>query len=101
MKRSIGYLLAALSLVGVSTTSVLAQQAGEYACAIANDTYVRDYPTFKPVARLQRGECMSTLPDDYNNRAVRIVFRKGETFYVVSGISGNLRVVSTRYTRLK
>jgi hypothetical protein len=44
---------------------------------------------------------MSTLPDDYNNRAVRIVFRKGETFYVVSGISGNLRVVSTRYTRLK
>jgi hypothetical protein len=101
MKRAIGYLLTALSLVGASTTAVLAQPAGEFACAIANDTYVRDYPTFKPVAKLKRGECMSTLPDDYNNRPVRLAFYKGETFYVVSGLSGNLRVVSARYTRLK
>lgn len=106
MKTSIVRLLTALSLVGVATTPVLAQDynysSPQYACSSANDaTFIRDYPTFKPVAKLNRGECMAIVPDYNKGTPVKLVFRKGETFYVVSGASGNVRVVSARYTRLK
>ncbi len=105
MKTSIAPLLTILSLIGITTTPILAQDYNssrqQFACSIANDTYIRDYPTFKPVAKLDRGECMSIVPDDIKGTPVKLVFRKGETFYVVSGASGNVRVVSTRYTRLK
>jgi hypothetical protein len=106
MKTSIAPLITVLSLVGVSTTPVLAQEYNynrpQFACSSANDaTYIRDYPTFKPIAQLDRGECMTIVPDDIKGTPVKLVFRKGETFYVVSGASGNVRVVSARYTVLK
>lgn len=105
MKISIACLLTGLSLITISTAPVLAQDYNynrqQFACSIANDTQVRDYPTFKPVARLNRGECMSIVPDYNKGTPVKLVFRRGETFYVVSGVSGNVRVVSARYTKLK
>ncbi len=106
MKKSIGQLITIISLVGISTAPVTAQESNpnvpQFACSIANDaTYVRDYPTFKPVAKLNRGECMAIVPDDIKGTPVKLVFRRGETFYVVSGVSGNVRVVSARYTKLK
>jgi hypothetical protein len=106
MKTSIARLLTALSLVGFTTTPVFAQDYNDrrpqYACSSADDaTFIRDYPTFKPVAKLNRGECMSIVPDYNKGTPVKLVFRKGETFYVVSGASGNVRLVSARYTRLK
>jgi hypothetical protein len=106
MNRSIAGLVTGLSLVGIHPTSVLAQSFNynrpQFACSSANDaTFIRDYPTFKPVAKLNRGECMAIVPDDINGTPVKLVFRNGETFYVVTGASGNVRLVSTRYTRLR
>jgi hypothetical protein len=106
MKTSIASLLTLLSLVGVATTPVSAQESSfnspQFACSSANDaTYIRDYPTFKPVAKLDRGECMAIVPDYNKGTPVKLVFRRGETFYVVTGASGNVRVVSARYTVLK
>jgi hypothetical protein len=103
MKTSLPHFLTVLSLVGV-TTPVFAQgyNSPQFACSNANDaTFIRDYPTFKPVAKLNRGECMSVVPDYNRGTPVKLVFRRGETFYVVSGVSGNVRVVSARYTFLK
>lgn len=70
-------------------------------CAIANDTHIRDYPTFKSIAKLNRGECMNVIPDPAKGAPAKVVYYRGQAYYLVAGISGNLRVVSVRYTELR
>ncbi len=109
MNKLLAPTLTVISLVTISAIPAIAQDSDsagstvpEFACSIANDaTYIRDYPTFKPVAKLDRGECMAIVPDYQKGTPVKLVFRRGETFYVVTGASGNMRVVSARYTKLK
>ena len=104
MKKIICLTIAALSIVAACGERSMADESDyvvRYVCSVANDTYIRDYPTFKPVAKLNRGECMDVIPDAVKGSPVKSVFYRGQSYYMVSGASGNVRVISTRYTELR
>lgn len=105
MQKLFGAAIVAITAVNIASNPLMAQEDDmrpHLACSIANDaTYVRDYPTFKPVAKLMRGECMELIPNSNSGAPVKIIFHKGQSFYLVAGISGNTRVVSTQYTQLR
>ncbi len=106
MKKLLPSIVTGISAIGFCSLPALAQDYNgtppQFACSIASDaTAIRDYPTFRPVAKLERGECMEVVPDPSTSSPVKYVRYKGQTYYMVTGASGNLRVVSARYTELK
>ncbi len=87
-----------------------------HACSTASDyTYVRDYPTFRPIAELNRGECMEIVSSQVSSEsanieiyiggtgvgAAQVAVYKGSEYYLVRGVSGNLRVLSVQHSRLR
>jgi hypothetical protein len=123
MNRIIGLTIAAISISLACCPPAQADEfnrSKQYVCSTAQDTYIRDYPTFKPVAKLQRGECMDILPikeimpdlakkdatvyiesPDESSPAVYVVTHKGIRYFMVKGISGNVRLISTRHSQIR
>lgn len=111
-------------LVVITVASGLPADASEfnharkYVCATAKRTSIRDYPTFKTVAKLNWGECMDIFPieveiapppknvviskgDQETLTPVNIVTSNGEKYFMVRGRSGNIRLLPTRYSELR
>lgn len=87
-----------------------------YACSTATDaTFIRDYPTFQPIAKLNRGECMDVVSSPVSSDSkhidvykggnnlgmVQVAVYRGSEYYLVRGSSGNIRALSIQHSRLK
>lgn len=125
MKKIIGLTLAVMSTTICGTqaigceetaTNIAEVRYAKYACSTASDaTYIRDYPTFQPIAKLNRGECMDLVSSQVTSSSadievykggngvntVQVALYKSSEYYLVRGKSGNIRALSIQYTRLK
>ena len=102
MKKLIALTIAAVSLVGAFSAPAKAEESpAKFACSTGRNVLIRDYRTFKPVGKLQRGECMNLVADPQTDSGYIIEERNGKSFYIVTGISGRQRLLSTQFSRLR
>jgi hypothetical protein len=73
-----------ISIFSCCLTPEIALAVPERVCVVANDVYLRDYPSLKPVAKLKRREC-------YRWRTI-----EGDWVLVIGG-SGKTRAISRKH----